>query len=416
MKLLVLPPIVLLLLISIASGEDLVISNWTEHGLSPESRASLESHLFESVDEGNVPGGSILILHAGEVIFRKGFGYAHLRHERPFSADAPFRIASLSKSIIATLTVILDERGDLDLDSPIDRYLPSASRLRLGSGAQPERLPTIAECLKHTAGFISDYDDGGRPWLVYTGRGKSLAEVVELEIEMPMARRPGESFAYSGIGYDIVGRVIEKVCDQPLDEVLQQELCQPLGMLDTTYFPDERTRQQMPSFYWQWRSDGHFRRQLDREQIPRDEYKSVGGGIVSTLDDLARFLLLHRNRGLVGNESFVDPITLERMYWRQKPGAFYGLGFTLGPQADDALPNWIFHSGSSGTMMWWDRQRDVIAIIATQHRRSAGEQKPGTPAQISLDTPSWQAMTKSQWIDPILEDIEIVERPNTRSR
>lgn len=404
MKSLLPPSVFLLLLTVIASGEDLAIGNWTKHGFSPEAKSSLESHLVESVREGLVPGGSILLLHQGEVIFREGFGYAHLRHEQPFTADLQFQIASLSKSIIATLTVLLDDHGQLDLDAPIDRYLPSAKRLRLTSGDRPHRLPSIAECLKHTAGFACDYDEGGRPWLVFTGQGKSLAEVVELETAMPMARPPGESFAYSGIGYDIVGRIIETVCDRPLNEVLQQELCQPLGMSRTTYYPDAVAFQQMPSFYWQWRSDGGFRRQLGREPIPDGDYKSVGGGIVSTLDDLARFLLLHRNRGRVGDQSLIETESIEAMYRRQKPGAYYGLGFTLGPNGDDALAEWIFHSGSSGTLMWWDRQRDVIGIIATQHSRSAGKKAPQTNAFIPLEAPNWQVTTKAQQIDPIFHE------------
>lgn len=406
MRLLLQSTVFLLLWTSVASGEDLAIGDWTKHGFSPESKTSLESHLGASVRAGLVPGGSLILLHQGEVIFRDGFGFAHLRDEQPFTADMQFRIASLSKSIIATLTVLLDDHGQLDLDAPIDRYLPSAKRLRLASGELPTRLPTIAECLKHTAGFACDYDEGGRPWLSLTGQDKSLEQVVELETAMPMTRSPGEAFAYSGIGYDIVGRVIEIVCNRSLNEVLQQELCQPLGMSQTTYYPDAAAVDEMPSFYWQWRSDGGFRRQLHRKPIPDGDYKSVGGGIVSTLDDLARFLLLHRNGGRVGSQLLINGRALDRIYQRQKPGAYYGLGFTLGPTGDDASAEWIFHSGSSGTMMWWDRQRDVIGIMATQHTRSAGKRAAQVSPVIPLDAPSWQATTKAEQIDPIFSDAD----------
>ncbi len=384
------------------AAEDLAIGDWTKHGFDSESKTRLLTHLDESVRKGDVPGGAILLLHHGEVIFREDFGYGHIRREQPFAADAPFRIASISKSIIATLAVKLSAEGKLDLDQSIDAYVPEMKSLRLRSSVFLERTPTIAECLKHTAGFISDYEDGGRPWLTQTGKGLTLAQVVALEAEMPMSRNPGEAFAYSGIGYDVVGRVIEVVTQRSLNDVLQDEICVPLGMTQTTYYPDDATQKVMPSFYWQWRSDGGFRRRLDQPKVLEGHYASVGGAIVSTVDDLARFMLLHRNAGSVDGKQIIEANALNRMYKRQKPVAYYGLGFTLGPSGDDGLASWIYHSGSSGTMLWLDRSHDVIGVIATQHSRSHGAEMLESEKNIQLNAPSWQSATKEAFIDPVL--------------
>lgn len=384
------------------SHEGLSDGDWAAHGLNSDAKTDLQRHLAESVERGDVPGGALILMHHREIVFREGFGFGHIRRQVPFTADSPFRIASISKPIIATLAVKLDDEGVLDLNAPIDRYLPVMSSLKLTDGSSPDRMPLIRECLKHTAGFLTDYDEGGRPWLIRSGKGFTLEQVVTIESEIPMTRQPGEKFAYSGIGYDIVGRIIEFVSHRSLDQVLQSELCGPLGMTNTTYYPDTATRDHMPSFYWQWRSDGKFRRRLDPPPIPKTDYVSVGGGIVSTLNDLARFMLLHRDGGRVGNQRWIGERAIERMYVRKKPGSFYGLGFTLGPNGEDGLADWIFHSGSSGTMIWWDRRRDVIGVFVTQHSRSAGEKMPETRKLIPKDTPTWQAVTKAIHIDPVM--------------
>jgi CubicO group peptidase (beta-lactamase class C family) len=390
------------IMIAIATtAEDLAVGDWIKHGFHADARARLLAHLDESVRSGKVPGGAMLLLHQGRVIFREDFGFAHIRREEPFSVDAPFRIASISKPIIATLTVKLSAEGRLDLDQSIDAYLPEMNSLRLQSNSPIERAPTIAECLKHTAGFVSDYEEGGRPWLTPSVKGKTLAQVVGLESQIPMRRSPGQAFAYSGIGYDIVGRIIEVVTQRSLNDVMQEELCVPLGMAQTTYYPEEAAQKEMPSFYWQWRSDGGFRRRLDQRTVEEGQYASVGGAIISTADDLAKFMMLHRNAGSVDGKQFIDAIAMKRMYTREKPGAYYGLGFTLGPAGEDGLASWIYHSGSSGTMLWLDRTHDVIGVIATQHSRSSGAEMPETEKVIPLGAPNWQSETKEDFIDPV---------------
>lgn len=383
-------------------GEESSRHNQVGNVIDAEADQALRDHLRNSVETGQVPGGALLLMHDGEVIFREGFGYGHIRREQPFTAGMPFRIASISKPIVATLVVKLAAEGVLDLEQSIDAYLPEMSSLRLGSGAVPQRMPVLRECLKHTAGFVSDYDPGGRPWLDLTGQGMTLKQVVQRESTKPLSRNPGEEFAYSGIGYDIAGRIVEVATGQPFHQVLKKQLLVPLGMNRTTYYPDQSTRQAMPSFYWQWRSDGKFRRRLNQTPVPEGNYVSVGGGIVSTLDDLARFLQLHQNRGLHQGKRLIPSEALDEMYLRRKPGFFYGLGFSLGPSDDEKLATWIYHSGSSGTMCWLDRERGVIGVLATQHSRSEGEPMPESEKRIGEEAPTWQQVTKEEFIDPVL--------------
>lgn len=375
-------------------------------GLSVESKQRLHTFLQSSVDDGLVPGGIVILVQGGETVFRQSFGYRDLRKKLPFELSTPFRAASLSKSILSSLVVAMASEGLLDLDQPIDEVLVDARKLVQRGPPTVQRAPTLRECLHHTAGFIADGQPGGRPWVRFRGQNLTLAEAVEIELTYPLASRPGTKFAYSGIGYDIAGRIIEIKTGQWLDEVLQERLCGPLGMTDTTFHADDEMRRSMAGFYWRWRSDGSMRRQLDSRIVPRGHYASVGGGLVTTADDLVAFMRMHRDQGIVDGEVWIKPEALIQQSIRKRPGAFYGLGFTLGPPLHDdprgEVASWILHTGSSGTMFWFDRVTDTIGVVVTQHRYSDGEKMPESEKRIAKDAESWTKTLKADIIDPVL--------------
>jgi len=387
---------------ALSGADELPKGDWVAAGYPAQARTVLRTHLRKSIERGEIPGGSLLLMHGDKVIFDEGFGFAHIGKKQAFEIDVPVRVASISKPIIATLIVKLDANGVLDLDRPIDKYLPQLRKLRLTSGNAPKRMPTLRECLKHTAGFVSDYEDGGRPWLRLSRKGLTLAEVVEREIKLPMPRQPGRGFAYSGAGYDIAGRVVEIVTKRPLNDVLREELCKPLGMAHTTYYPSKAQRGRMPNFYWMWRSDATLHRRRDRPAIPDGEYISVGGGVVSTARDLARFLLLHRHEGKIGKNQLVPRESMLAMVKRSRPGSYYGLGFSLGPDNGEGHGAWLSHTGSSGTYFWLDRTTGTLGVMLTQHSTSRGRPIKGIPPKIPEKAPSWQKVTKMTYIDPVL--------------
>ena len=401
LKLTICPLIAVLFFMSPVWAERQHQDTWKEHGFPSESKQKLRQFLHDSVDDGSVPGGMVMIVHRGETVFREAFGYRHVKKRLPFKVTTPFHAASLSKSIISTLVVELASEGVLDLDQPISARLPEANKLTV-RGSQPlDRMPTLRECLHHTAGFTADEAKGGRPWLKFRSQGITLAEAVDKELKQPMARQPGVRFAYSGIGYDIVGRIVEVATGELLEDILQQRMCDPIGMTNTTFYPGEDAITRMSSFYWRWRSNGQFRRQLDPRVVPSGEYASVGGGIVTTADDLAKFMLMHRNGGRVDGKSWTEAKFLQQQYIRKRPGAFYGLGFTLGTGDENDVASWILHTGSSGTMFWWDRQTDTIGVIVTQQRYSEGENVPESEKLIPKDADSWQTTLKIDYIDPV---------------
>ena len=383
-------------------SQQLPRGDWVDHGFAANDRDALVKHLDASVARGELPGGAILLMHEGEVILRKGFGYGHLRKETPFKAGSHFRAASLTKPIIATLAVKLDCEGVIDLDKSIDHVLPSAKRLKLKTGESPKTIPTVRQCLRHTAGFRTDYDsDSVRPWLTLKHTGRTLADVVEKEMDMPMTRDPGTKYSYSGIGYDVVGRVIEVSTGKPIEDVLQETLCKPLGMTHTSFYPSQKIQKGLPSFYWLHRSDGKMRRRWNTPIIKSYEYSAIGGGIITTIDDLAKFMMMHQSGGKVGQSRWIEKSALTAMYEGKSPVSFYGLGFRVGPKQKNLDDVWILHTGSTGTLFWSDPKRDVIGVIATQHKISRGPKIPKSKRVIPRGIDSWPLRTKDQFIDPV---------------
>lgn len=377
--------------------------------LSSKQKKEIHQFLNESVERKEIPGGALLLLQDGQILYKDGFGYADLNNKKSFQATTPIRIASLSKPLIATLIVALVAEGKIDLDESIASYLPEFNSLKLPKGGAASRPPTVKECLKHTAGFLADAEPGGRPWLKLTGKGMTLEQVVKQEATYKLAQNPGEKFAYSGIGYDVVGRIAEVTTGQSLNDLLQDKICKVLGMHNTTFNPDDRTMKAMPKFYWHWRSDGSFHPQVKKTPIPEGGYRAVGGGIVSTLGDYSKFLLLHLNQGSHNGQQIIPANLMREMRRRYSPGSYYGLGLSLGPSSHADFADSILHTGSSGTQFWLDFRTGIVGILFTQSRMSKGRVPEETQQTIPKNQASWQKQAKHKIIE-ILASSYVNER------
>lgn len=150
---------------------------WTAHGFTSEQRESIHAALRWGVENKFVPGGALLIMHRGEPVFREGFGVADLETKKPFAADAPCRIASVTKPHTATLLALLVDEGRLSWDDPVDKHLPQFTGITVQGKGKAARTPTIRELLSHTAGFPGNDDRrGGDPGFK---TGGTLAEAVD---------------------------------------------------------------------------------------------------------------------------------------------------------------------------------------------------------------------------------------------
>lgn len=333
-------------------------ARWRDHGLPQSDLDSLRGFLHDSVDSGRVPGGAIILLHEGEVIVREGFGWADIDAGRPFTPDLPCRLASVTKSTTATVLTLLSEQGLLSLDDRVDSYLPDYASLTLRDGT-PVRAPTLRECLSHTTGLPgnnSPMADATKPTDPNTTLGEVVAEIAR---QGPVAP-PGTRYAYSRMGFDIAARVAEIATGEEFGALAERLLFDPLGMDSTTYRPTDSARATFPTVYG--RAGGRLvpAQQVGTSPLP-GAYVQTGGGLTSTLDDLASLYQMHLDGGLHDGQIFAQPSTLAQMLEVQPATSGYGLGVRVlrGGQQ-------ITHRGAVGTIFWVDFDTRVVGVVLTQ--------------------------------------------------
>lgn len=358
----VLPLLALVGFLGFASDSvPLATGDWVEHGFTAGQRDELRAVFQAGVDRKIVPGGSLLLIHRGEVIFREAFGLADIESGRRFTTDALCAIASVTKPHTATVLVMLAEQGKLSLDEPVDKYLPEFANVKVRDRGPASSRPTVRQLLSHKAGFPGGAERRGSDYTLNVLG--DLADAVADLARKELAAEPGSVHAYSSLGYFVAGRVAEVVSGKPFDELMREMLLEPIGAQDATFRPSASARRRVPTAYN--RAEGGFTLLEDRQygSCPRP-----GGGLYSTLDDIGRFLLLHRNRGLVNGHRIVSARALAKMYVPEPgtPGEGYGLGLNILEKGPDGTGRRIRHTGGSGTLAWIDFDIDLIVVQLTQ--------------------------------------------------
>lgn len=340
---------------------------WTAHGFTKEQRDSVLDALHWGIENQFVPGGALLIIHRGEPVFREGFGLADIESKKPFTADAPCRIASVTKPHTATLMAMLVSDGKLSWDDPVDKYLPQFANVAIKDKGKASRPPKIRELLSHTAGFASnDVRTAEGPGFDPKG---TLAEAVDAIAKAGLVTEPGTVYAYTGTGYMVASRVAEVVSGQEFGALMQERLLKPIGSTIAVFQPKvpEEIKQRIPTGYE--RRGGNL---VPMDVAARTElalaFPNAGGGLVSTVDDVARMLMLHRNHGMVDGKRLVSVEALQAQY-RAQPATGpngYGFGFNIMHRDANGLGDRIRHIGASGTLALLDFNQDIVVVFLTQ--------------------------------------------------
>ena len=317
--------------------------------------------LIETADANpKIPGGSVRVVEDHQIVFDRYFGAFTQGSKIPWDEQTVVSIASITKSVTATLVAVLVGEGSLSFDDPIAKYLTEYGRLTLQNSDQSVRSPTIAECLSHTSGF-----PGGTmaklPRNSPIKRGDQ-AEVARHLATQGLVARPGTKYAYTFRGYAAVSRVIEVVTGRPVAEVMQEKLLAPLGMNETTFTPGVSLVRRHPRFAAQaeGRSDDEVATQIESLRAQRGPFVNTSGALVSSPDDLQRFLQFHADKGRVGKRQIAPASVLAELYRKQPATKDYGIGFKL---LRDGV---VGHGGATGTFASVDLETSRILIVFTQ--------------------------------------------------
>jgi serine-type D-Ala-D-Ala carboxypeptidase len=318
-----------------------------------------------AIERGELPGAVVLVIHKGEVVYRKAYGD---RQKKPLPTlmtdDTVFDLASLTKPIAtATAILLLLEDGKLRLEDRVSQYLP-AFRRKETDGITLERL------LVHTSGLIADnsLDD-------YRG---GAAEAWQKLFALNPRTAPGSKFTYSDVGYMLLGKVVEEVSAMPLDTFTTRRVFGPLGMKATGYRPQGAIKQRCAPTE---QRDGKWL--LGEVHDPRAA--ALGGvaghaGLFAPADDLAVYarMLLGEGKPLLKAET-VRRMTAPRPVPTDKgPGLrTYGWDMDTSYSANrgTVFPKGVSfgHTGFTGTSIWLDPQSRSAVIFLSNRLHPDGK-------------------------------------------
>lgn len=389
----------------------------------------------KAVRVGALSGIAATVIHKGQVVYQRGFGFADLENKVPFRHDTICRVYCMTKAYMNFTAMMLVDEGVLSVEDPVSKYLPSMRRLRVEPA--DGKSYTLANgdlrvwhLLTHTAGFSYGIDFNYPPddlqkryasvvEGVERGRLRSLAAFVDALAKIPLCFQPGERYEY-GYSTDVLGRVMEVATGKKLDSLLKERLFEPLGMTDTSFSVPEHKQGQLSAIYGNAKTWGHLHARCElavpitsKPGLVRlesleaaesawaegqvDVFSGGGllghnrGGLVSTVKDTEAFLrmLLARGRTPSG-EPLLRQATLARMEknqlvgpWKAAPGTRWCL---LGDMKKDSQSLYIQQGGAAGNYWTLDRKRDLaIACFMQQVDGDDWEDTSVDPSKADLD-------------------------------
>ncbi len=295
--------------------------------------SDFERQLQKDLKDDNIEGSiSAAIIKEDKVVWSKAFGWSDQENKIPADTSTIYRTGSISKSFTAFLMMQLVEEGLIKLNDPIELYLPEVRGLK---GYSDSTKITFLHLSTHTSGLIREPElEGAASGPIENWESKIIQSIPKTSFE----NRPGEQFNYSNIGYGILGLSLSRAAKRPFIELVKDKIFIPLKM-NNSYFkiPNDRTTRLAKGM------DGGPFGEIDIETPGIEHagrgYKVPNGGIYSTPNDLAKFMM-----STMGYHMLLKPETLDLMQTEKaSDGDNYGLGFFI---TEDKGMTIIEHSGS----------------------------------------------------------------------
>jgi CubicO group peptidase (beta-lactamase class C family) len=278
---------------------------------TPSSPAShfktISAHIQKDMKRLKVPGVAIGIYHKGKE-WTDGFGVTSIEHPLPVTADTLFQTGSISKTFTGTLIMMLVERGKLDLDAPVRKYLKD---FRVKDKHVSKKV-TVRQLLTHMGGWVGDYFND-------FGNGDDALEKMVRDIaKLPQIQPLGKIWSYNNTGFNIASRIIEVVTKKPYEQAMQQMLLDALGLDMTFFYPSD-------VLFTHRFAVGHY---VEKKKVKVARPWAIGragngvGGVVSNVRDLLKYARFHMSNG---KKNVIDRKSLEAMRIPQADAGGRGL-------------------------------------------------------------------------------------------
>lgn len=283
----------------------------------------------EIVEQKEIAGMNVLIIQHGKEQYYCEAGLADIGAKKPLKRDTIFRLYSMTKPITAAAVMLLMEKGKIDLVDPVSKYLPGFKNPHIyvdGKRTEAGREIAVYHLLSMTSGLTYGGDDeNGQATFrlldklekeLYSEHPMSTVEVANELGQLPLAFTPGERFCY-GLSADVLGAVVEVVSGMRFGEFLEKHFFEPLGMKDTGFFVPADKADRLSMVYEQTENGlrEFYRCHLGilnkMDIVPA--FESGGAGLVSTIDDYARFGQMLLQGGSLDGRQYLSPNTVKYM-------------------------------------------------------------------------------------------------------
>jgi CubicO group peptidase (beta-lactamase class C family) len=361
------------------------------------SLKEIDQFIQNSMNKNNIPGLSVAITHHDKVIYTKGYG--HTSDNKPVTSDTPFAVASLSKAFTAIAVMQLVESGKIKLDTPIASYIPNFKL------ADPRGTKiTVRHLLQHTSGLTDMVNDD----MTQDPQPKSFKEAIQNLNNVTLATNPGEKYNYHNPNYVILAYLVEIVSKEKFADYLQQHIFQPLEMKSTTNVASTSLLKKITNF-----SAGHYHLFGHPVKIEEPDWFVNGpAGMVSTANDMARWLVMQGNEGKYKNKQILSTNGMEQTHTSVDPNVKYGMGWNI--TETEQGKKQIQHGG----ILWTYKAEEVllpdegygIVVLFNSGLNSFVDYTSFTRgiANILTDQPLEESFFSNQWIEIMMVIVIVV--------
>jgi CubicO group peptidase (beta-lactamase class C family) len=379
-------------------------------GFSRSRLGRVDALVQRFIDKGVISGAVTLVARNGRVAHLQAHGQLDIDAGRPMQTDALFRLASMTKPVIAVAILVLLEEGKLLLTDPVSDYLPTfkAQQVAVPNAPVPgwalsdlkaggfhlepaQREVTIKDLLTHTSGVASATVgpgfDAASALMAGLQTGQALADLIPKVGPVPLSFQPGSAWEYSpAFGFDTLAHIVELASGTSVDRFLRQRIFDPLGMSDTGFSVPPADVSRLATVYN--RTPSGLRpattpiRILNLHTDQHNRYYSGGDGLVGTTHDYARFGMMLANGGELDGARVLSRRTVALMdsnHIRDLPldrtlGDMRGYRFGLGvrvlqdPAEANTLasPGTFGWGGAFGTNSWIDPVEHMVGLLLLQ--------------------------------------------------
>lgn len=375
-----------------------------EAGFASTRLKRIGDRINEGVKNNELPGAVVLIARNGKIVMFESYGFRDKEAKVAMTNDSIFRIASMTKPIVTVAAMMLMEDGKLTLADRVSRFIPAFADTKVAvtrtksdgtveMTMEPQFRPmTVQDLMRHTSGLTygavgADLVKQSYVDMKVADRNQTNAEMADKLAKLALLYQPGTTWEYS-MSTDLLGRVVEVASGMPLDKFIEERITKPLKMGDTAFEApaDKKARGARPM------------KEGPKNELPavpeiteKFNWRSGGGGMVSTAADYARFLQMFANGGQLDGVRIISRKSIDLMtadalppeirmgadMWRfeaLEPSARMGQGFGLGfavrnVQGVNPLPgspNDYYWGGAYGTYFWHDPRERMYVVFMMQ--------------------------------------------------